>query len=54
MPKVENRQKEQQTSDMEVDQVATLEGSRVINIAKLQEYTDDLMEHAISCEGLTH
>ncbi len=28
-----------------------LEGSRIINLGKLQEYIDDLQRHSTECEG---
>ena len=30
----------------------SLEGSRVVNLEKLQQFADDLTQHSTSCEGL--
>ena len=42
---------QEQQTDSEDEEVAGLEGSRVINLEKLQQYTDDLIAHSALCEG---
>ena len=42
---------EEQQSDNEEEEVAMFEGSRVINLEKLQQYTDNLIAHATHCDG---
>lgn len=34
-----------------VKQIVTLEGSRIVNVDQLQQYTDDLNKHAKQCQG---
>lgn len=43
---------EQQT-DMDTDTVqrVSIEGSRIINMEKLQQYTDNLTKHSTTCAG---
>ena len=47
----EHRQNTQEQQSGREEQVAGLEGSRVINLDKLQQYTDDLVNHSSRCKG---
>ena len=42
---------EEQQTDVEEEETAGLEKSRVINLDKLQQYTDDLVAHSTYCDG---
>ena len=37
-------------TEREIDKVA-IEGSRIVNMEKLQEYTDSLTKHSSTCQG---
>ena len=49
----QHKQQSMDEDEQRVDEqrVATLEGSRIVNVEKLKQYTDDLTKHSTSCKG---